>query len=295
MTADANATLRRRAWPGYWQQHSPLVKVGVVHWSPTCQVPAPTHVESANDSPPALPFGPHAATHDAPSCWQMSAHVRRVGSTCVQPLRNGPALRQEPWLHTSVPVHFAQLAPPTPQALVVVPARQLLPLQQPVHDVVSQTQAPPEHVCPVPHAPVVQVPPQPSLPPHATPAQLGVQPVQRPPAQDEPFPVHCTHTAPPRPHALVDPPGRHCAPLQQPLHEVGSHTHAPPSQCSPAPQLPVTQTPPQPSLAPHALVVHEGVHVPVPQRFAPPPPQVRPEGHAPQSRTSPQRPDNLPQ
>ena len=168
-------------------------------------------------------------------------------------------------------------------------------MQQPLHDVVSQMQVPPEHVCPVAHAPVVHVPPQPSLPPQVAPAQLGVHPVQRPPEHVEPLPVHFAHIAPPLPHALLATPGKHCEPLQQPLHDVGSHTQVPPSQCWPEPQVPVTQTPPQPSLAPHVLAPHDGVHVPVPQMFGPPPPQVRPPAHAPQSRRVPHRPTSLPQ
>jgi hypothetical protein len=142
---------------------------------------------------------------------------------------------------------------------------------------------------------VVHVPPQPSLPPHATPAQLGEHPVQRPPEHVEPFPVHFTHSAPPLPHAPVAEPGEHTDPVQQPVHDVGSQTQAPPSQCWPKPQVPVVQTPPQPSLAPHAARLHDGVHVPEPQMLGPPPPHVRPPGQAPQSIRLPQRPASLPQ
>ncbi len=57
-----------------------------------------------------------------------------------------------------------------------MPERQLLPLQQPVHDEASQTHWPNEHRCPGAQAPVEHVPPQPSLAPQVTPAQLGTHP-----------------------------------------------------------------------------------------------------------------------
>ncbi len=159
----------------------------------------------------------------------------------------------------------------------------------------SQMHVPLEQRWPVAQAPVVHVPPQPSLPPHGTPAQLGVQPVQRPPAQVDPLPVHFAQIEPPLPHALAEVPPRHDEPLQHPLHDVGSQTHTPASQCRPAPHSPVMQTPPHPSLAPHAAA-HVGVQVPVPHKLGPPPPpHVRPAGHAPQSMRPPQRPLRLPQ
>ena len=142
--------------------------------------------------------------------------------------------------------------------------------------------------------PVAHVPPQPSLPPHAAPEQLGVQPVHAPPVHAPPL-VHFAHTAPARPHAFVAVPGRHVEPAQQPLHDVGSHAQIPASQRWPVPQLPVEQTPPQPSVAPHALPAHDGVQLPVPHWLGPPPPQVSAPGHAPQSRSAPQRPLSLPQ
>lgn len=146
----------------------------------------------------------------------------------------------------------------------------------------------------MPHAPVVHVPPQPSLPPHDTPVQLGVQPEHVPP-EHVPLDEHFAHVAPSWPHALVDVPDWQIEPAQQPLHDVGSHTHAPPSQCCPMPHEPVMHVPPHPSEAPHALLVHDGVHVPSPQMFGPPAPQVSPEGHALQSMSVPQRPWSLPQ
>jgi hypothetical protein len=57
---------------------------------------------------------------------------------------------------------------------------------------------------------------------------------------------HVAHAAPPDPHAAALLPGVHMLPLQQPLHEVASHTHAPLAQCWPDAQaapLPHRQLP----------------------------------------------------
>jgi hypothetical protein len=259
----------------------------VPHWSPASHWAPAEHALSLNDSAPALPLGPHFATHVAPAAWQRLAQP--VRNAMLQSVRNGPGARHAPVVHVCVPPHVTHAAPPAPHEVVVVPARHELPLQQPEHDVVSHTQVPAEQRWPVLHAPVVQVPPQPSLAPHALPLQLGVHPVQRPP-EHPPLPLHDAQMAPPLPHALDDVPPRQVLPLQQPAHDVGSQTHAPPSQCWPPPHVPVTQVPPQPSLAPQALPLHEGVHVPLPHTLGPPPPQLRPAGHAPQSRIFPQRP-----
>lgn len=65
---------------------------------------------------------------------------------------------------------FLQVAPPTPQALFVFPARQEVPLQQP------------EHLL------VLQVPPQPLSAPGHLPLQFGVQVLwQLPPLQVLPW------------------------------------------------------------------------------------------------------------
>jgi hypothetical protein len=81
----------------------------------------------------------------------------------------------------------------------------------------------------------------------------------------------------------------HVAPLQQPEHEVGSHAQAPSTQRWPAAQAPCVHTPLQPSDAPHALPAQLGLHGPVPQTPGPPPPQVWPALHPPQSVSLPQR------
>jgi hypothetical protein len=99
---------------------------------------------------------------------------------------------------------------------------------------------------------------------------------------------HATHEAPPRPHASFAVPPRHEAPSQQPLHDAGSHTHAPRSHRCPSPHAPATHTPPQPSLSPHAFPAQLGVHVPIPHVFGvPAPPQTSGARHPPQSMSVP--------
>jgi hypothetical protein len=96
---------------------------------------------------------------------------------------------------------------------------------------------------------------------------------------------HATHEAPPLPHAVAVLPGSH-APLagsQQPAHDVGSQEQAPATQRCPAGHPPSAQSPPQPSLAPHALPVQSGVHGPTPHAFGPPAPHVMPGMQPPQS------------
>jgi hypothetical protein len=102
------------------------------------------------------------------------------------------------------------------------------------------------------------------------------QPAQRPDTHISPE-VHAMHAAPPAPHAVGVTPGTHAFPLQQPVHDDASHTHAPETQCCPVPHAaPVPQrqapAPSQPSAmrASHArhaapgaaqLVPETGVHV----------------------------------
>jgi hypothetical protein len=81
-----------------------------------------------------------------------------------------------PWhapLHVWFVPHGMQVLPPLPHAEVLVPARQVVPLQHPLHDDVSHTHVPAEHRWPERHVPVVHVPPQPSLAPHGLPAHDG--------------------------------------------------------------------------------------------------------------------------
>jgi len=76
---------------------------------------------------------------------------------------------------------------------------------------------------------------------------------------------------PPAPHAVSSVPARQLFVWQHPVHDVVSQRHRPETQCVPAAAHgPVKQGPLQPSLWPQVLPLHVGVHVPVPQRFAPP-------------------------
>jgi hypothetical protein len=157
-----------------------------------------------------------------------------------------------------------------------------------VHDVPSQTHAPAAQCRPDGQLPALHVPPQPSSAPQAFPAQLGVQPqtplrppppqlrgaVHVAPAQHAwPLPPHvpqlpvphtvpgaqAMHTAPPRPQEESLVPGLQTAPVQHPLHDDVSHVQTPALHRSPAGQTPFLHTPPQPSSAPHALLLQLGV------------------------------------
>jgi hypothetical protein len=112
----------------------------VLHWSPTSHCAPAVHVWSENASAPALPPGPHLATHVDP-----------VGHACAQP--NKKRIVQSVRKGVPVPVHappwqvcvepqLVHALPPVPHALVVVPARHVVPLQQPEHDVVSHSHVP---------------------------------------------------------------------------------------------------------------------------------------------------------
>jgi hypothetical protein len=50
--------------------------------------------------------------------------------------------------------------------------------------------------------------------------------------------AHALHGTPPRPHAALSSPTWHAEPLQQPLHEVGSHPHTPATHRWPLSQVP---------------------------------------------------------
>jgi hypothetical protein len=78
--------------------------------------------------------------------------------------------------HVAPDGHGTHTAPPLPQAPLSVPAMHDVPLQQPAHELVSQTHPPLTQCWPVPQLPVMHTPPHPSLAPHALAAQLGVQP-----------------------------------------------------------------------------------------------------------------------
>jgi hypothetical protein len=107
--------------------------------------------------------------------------------------------------------------PPAPQAIASLPIAQVLPLQHPVgHELVSQTQAPLEHLCPAPHmlfGPQWQVPP----------AQLSAR-----------LASHALQVAPCVPHAAEDGVTQLPAASQQPLGQlVELQLHLPETHCWP--------------------------------------------------------------
>jgi hypothetical protein len=127
------------------------------------------------------------------------------------------------------------------------------PAQQPLgHEIGSQTQAPPEHRCPAPHA---------GPPSHR----------QTPPTHESAVEPQATHAAPPVPHA--DALGAvHVDPAQQPLgHDVASQTQTPPEHRCPAPHA----GPPPHS---HIPFTHESALEPHARQTTPPIPQVKRDG-----------------
>lgn len=181
-------------------------------------------------------------------------------------------------LHVSLPAHSSHATPPVPHALVEVPGMHTFPEQQPLgqvdalHDDVTFTQRPEEHVWLEVHA--MQV--LPALP-HASPDVPDTHwfPEQQPVGQFVALQVlvvlmhaplehcsmlpHTSHKSPPRPHAMVDVPPMHWLFTQQPAQLSREHDAAPP----PLPPVPPPSPPPPPPLPP-----------PVPPPFAPPPPPL---------------------
>jgi hypothetical protein len=293
--------------------HAPLTQC-----SPAAQLPTAHTPPQPSFAPHGAPaqLGVHTQTPLAPPPPQVSGKVQVFPAQHGWPLP--PHVPQPPVPHVVPLGHVAHTPPPLPHAAFVSPGSHVLALQHPLQDVGSHAHAPSTQCWPLPQLPDVHTPPQPSLAPHALPAQLGAHP-QMPlappppqvsggahvfPAQQTcPLPPHVPHSpvpqvvppaqiahaTPPWPHAVFVLPTSHVLPLQQPLHEVPSHTHAPLTQCWPVAQVPAAHTPPQPSLAPHALPAQLGVQGPVPQTLvAPLPPHVSPAGHPPQSTRFPQ-------
>lgn len=129
------------------------------------------------------------------------------------------------------PVQAVHCAPLVPQATVVLPARQVLPEQQPAaHEVALHTQPLPVHLRPGPQA----APPlQPQVPPARQVLVVSV--------------LQLAHIEPLAPHAAL--PGVvHTVPAQHPEpHDVESQTHAPPLQRCPgahSAELPQRHWPP---------------------------------------------------
>ena len=181
------------------------------------------------------------------------------------PHRHSPPGAQ---VSASVASHWMQVSPAAPH-FEGTRALQTRPSQQPLgQETASQTQCPARQRCPAPQAgepiPHSQVPAaeqRSALPasqamqtdpaaPHAVaertlqvePEQqpleqvVLVQPLQAPVGQDS-VPGHCSQVAPAAPHLELFLPLRQLCPSQQPGQEPESHTHVPPEQRRPGPQL----------------------------------------------------------
>jgi len=197
----------------------------------------------------------------------------------------------------SVGSQAKHVAPPAPHVERLF-SLQVVPSQQPVHDVASQTQRLPTHRCPPEHAlcpPHVQSPaaeqPSAAIAPHAMHAPppaphvdadgtLQVVPVQHPlghmqllhaPAAQVSPAGQEEQVRPALPHVLATLPGSHVPPLQHPVgHDVASHVHCPATQCWPAPHAALAPQR-QPLLSQHAPPVHwrPGGHGAPPAHAAP--------------------------
>jgi len=132
-----------------------------------------------------------------------------------QPLGHDAALQlaHTPAVHSPEP-HVVHAAPPVPHAVAEVPAVHVVPWQHPLHELGSQTHAPPEQRWPVVHAGPL---------PHV---QLPV--AEQPSASADT--VQSTQLTPPLPHVDADLVAQAPARQQPDAHEVASHTHAPDTQ-----------------------------------------------------------------
>lgn len=262
--------------------------VAAVHWMH--ELPPEPHATAALPSShvapsqhPAHDAGPHSQTpslQDWPVAHDPVAHVPPQPSSAPHaPVHDGTQ-SQAP-VSPQVAAQTAQVVPPCPHADGSVPSSHVLPVQHPEHDVGPHAQTPPLQNWPTSHdaSTPVHTPPQPSPPPHTCPSHVGVHPhspVTPAPPQESgelhvvpsqqgcPFPpqvphvvphvvpaAHTVHALPPAPQAEPSVPGSHVLPLQQPAQEVVSHVHDPAAQCWPVAQLPCSQNPSQPLLAPH--------------------------------------------
>ena len=146
---------------------------------------------------------------------------------------------QTPPTHESAPKPQVTHAPPPMPHAVNDGVRHVAPAQQPEgHELESQTQAPPTHRWPAPHA---------GLEPHW----------QTPPTQESAPVPQATHAPPPPPHAkgvgVVQ-----IAPAQQPLaQETGSQTQIPFAQ-----RWPTKQSSPWPQYAWQVVLVRSAPGTP---------------------------------
>jgi hypothetical protein len=148
----------------------------------------------------------HAVVH---TCAALQA--MKLGQSAVELQPHAPATQAWPLPFDEQSTHRL---PPLPQTVGTLPVLQLVPVQQPPHDVVLQTQLPPEHCWPTAHG---------LLPPHL---QL---PLVQLSARVE---LQATQVAPPVPQ-VANTDGLQVVPAQQPLHEVALHWQLPLRHCWP--------------------------------------------------------------
>ena len=231
--------------------------------APPAQMRPPQSWQAAPPLPQLLPLVPGRQV--LPAQHPLPHEVR--SHTHTAPTQRWPAPHGAPAPHWQAPVaeqrsalpaaHAPQVAPPIPQASIVVGILQVLPAQQPLgHEKASHTQAPATQRCPLPQAAPV---------PHA---QLPAA-VQLSAATES----QVTQTAPVAPQRVSDR-DTQVAPSQHPVgHEAVLHTQWPPTQRwpdthdgpPPHPQAP-------PAEQPSARVVSQPTHT------APPLPQAATEG-----------------
>lgn len=204
---------------------------------PVAQAAPPPHEHAPADEQPSprplsvqstqlVPLDPHVVAERAaqivpsqqPEAHEVASHAHTPPTQRWPDPQGGP----EPHAHAPAtqpserPSHATQAAPAVPHALCEGVAH-VVPEQQPLAQLVALQLA---------HAPLAHVPPAPQL----------------------------AHAVPPVPHAVALLPARQLVPLQQPSHEVASHTQAPPTQCWPAAHagpLPQRQAP----VASHVLEI----------------------------------------
>jgi hypothetical protein len=165
-----------------------------------------------SSAPHALPLqlGVHPHTPDAPPPPQRSGLAQLVPAQHGWPL---PPHTPQSTPHVCPLAHGAQTTPPLPHEALSPPLAQVVPVQQPPHDVASHLQTPATQRCPCPHAPSVQTPSHPLLAPHASPVQLGTH---------VPAPQTFGWPPPPQSSPMLQPPQSMSCP-----HEVRSSPHFP--------------------------------------------------------------------
>jgi hypothetical protein len=207
--------------------------VSQTHWPPTHSCPAPHGAPPPHAQAPTVQRSAFVGSH-APHAPPPLPHCEAlVDVTHVFPTQHPAHVvahpAQLPLMQASPGLHVWHALPFAPHADVLGDTHAPLASQQPFgHDVASHTHLPPRHSCPAAHGrPLPQV----QMPPVHESDFVASQAEQAAPAAAHAFAAHGVQTLP----------------LQQPfVHDVASHTHAPPTQACPgahARPAPHAQTP----------------------------------------------------